>query len=101
MAEDADLRQARVLAGLLQATIADLSQRLEAPATPPRRARSLRRAHPRQPVNSLRHEFHEAHRLLDGLYRRYPEMVAGLRPPREGVDTDRAHQPPRHPRPSP
>ena len=90
-----------MLAGLLRATIADLSQRLEAPATPLRRGRSLGGgAQSRQPVNALRREFHEAHRLLDGLYRRYPEMVAGLRPPREGVHTGRAHQPPRHPRPS-
>lgn len=93
VAEDADLKQARVLVGLLQATIAEVSQRLEAPEIPARGAPVHDQAQPHRQVESLRREFHEAHRLLDGLYRRFPEMVQDVHPARSGGPAGLPHQP--------
>ena len=73
VAEDAGVAQARMLVGLLRDEIAAISDKLKAPDSDVHRRtehghhRRVRRA------AVLRRQFYEAHRLLDGLYRRFPE----------------------------
>ena len=73
MAEDAGVAQARMLVGLLRDEIAAISHKLKAPDSDVHRRtehghyRRVRRA------AVLRRQFYEAHRLLDGLYRRFPK----------------------------
>jgi hypothetical protein len=75
MAEDAGVGQARMLVGLLRDEIAEISDKLKAPDSDVHRRtehghhRRVRRA------AVLRRQFYEAHRLLDGLYRRFPETL--------------------------
>jgi hypothetical protein len=71
-----------MLVGLLRDEIADLSDKLKAPDSDVHRRtghghhRRVRRA------AVLRRRFFEAHRLLDGLYRRFPETFDASHPRR-------------------
>ena len=82
VAEDAGVAQARMLVGLLRDEIAEISDKLKAPDSDVHRRtehghhRRVRRA------AVLRRQFYEAHRLLDGLYRRFPEALDASHPRR-------------------
>ena len=82
VAEDAGVAQARMLVGLLRDEIAEISDKLKAPDSDVHRRtehghhRRVRRA------AVLRRQFYEAHRLLDGLYRRFPETLDASHPRR-------------------
>src|SRR6476619_1438644 len=72
----------RMLVGLLRDEIAEISDKLKAPDSDVHRRtehghhRRVRRA------AVLRRQFYEAHRLLDGLYRRFPETLDASHPRR-------------------
>lgn len=73
MADDAGTAQARALLEELYGHVLDISHKLE--AADERNRRSHRRELSRQDPSAsrLRRELYEAHRLIDGLHRRYPE----------------------------
>ena len=75
MDDDAGCAQAVELLGELHRHVAHLSHKLEAAETRNRRARlrGIRRGDPA--AGTLRQELGEAHRLIDGLHRRYPDAV--------------------------
>jgi hypothetical protein len=74
MAEDAGAAQARALLRELRDQVADISNKLEAVERDPRT--SIRGAsHDRRRQSALRRELYEAHRLIDGLHRRFPETL--------------------------
>jgi hypothetical protein len=76
MREEADTAQARELLHCLNIQIDEISQRLEAAEEKSRHTNARR--HGRREAASLRQELYEAHRLIDGLHRRFP----ATRPPR-------------------
>ena len=78
MREDADTAQARELLHCLHTQVEEISQRLEAAEDKRRRATARRRVFSRREAANLRRELYEAHRLIDGLHRRFP----ATRPPR-------------------
>jgi hypothetical protein len=72
--EDTGMAQARELLSALNEQVADISQKLDAAEQRTRRAIARGTVHvPRQQASSLRRELYEAHRLIDGLHRRFPE----------------------------
>ncbi len=75
MVDDAGSAQAQALLGELYGHVADISHKLEAADERNRRARA--RGNPRKdPIAGiLRRELYEAHRLIDGLHRRYPQTA--------------------------
>lgn len=81
MTDDADSAQAQALLGELYGHVADISDKLEAAEERNRRAQA-RGTVRRDPIAGvLRRELYEAHRLIDGLHRRYPRMRAGFSDP--------------------
>jgi Mg2+ and Co2+ transporter CorA len=75
MPEDADLAQARMLMSLLDSEIDEISDKIEAAE---RRARLRHLYGHGQLVRSiaqLRRQLYEAHRLVDGLHRRFPATI--------------------------
>jgi hypothetical protein len=73
--EDAGSAQARALLNELYGHAQGISHKLEAADERNRRARA-RGTSRRDPIaNTLRRELHETCRLIDGLHRRYPELV--------------------------
>jgi hypothetical protein len=79
MADNAGAAQAQELLGALHEHVADISHKLE---TAERRGRpaSIRGAtHDRRLQNSLRQDLYEAHRLIDGLHRRFPDTLPASR----------------------
>jgi hypothetical protein len=75
MAENAGAAQARELLGALHQHVAEISQKIEKAECRGRRA-SIRGAAPDRRLQSeLRRELYEAHRLIDGLHRRFPETL--------------------------
>ena len=82
VAEDAAVAQARMLVGLLRDEIAEISDKLKAPDSDVHR-RTQHGHHQRvRRAAVLRRQFYEAHRLLDGLYRRFPETLDASHPRR-------------------
>jgi hypothetical protein len=75
MAEDAGTAQARKLLGELYGHVADVSRKLEAADERNQRARARGMTRKDPIANVLRRELYEAHRLIDGLHRRYPETT--------------------------
>jgi hypothetical protein len=75
MNDDAGTAQARALLGELRGQLADISQKLDAVEERNRRAhlRGISRRDPTAGI--LRRELCEAHRLIDGLRRRFPDAV--------------------------
>jgi Mg2+ and Co2+ transporter CorA len=75
MPENADLAQAQMLMRLLQDEINEVSDKIEAAE---RRARQPHQYGHGQLVRSiaqLRRQLYEAHRLVDGLHRRFPATI--------------------------
>jgi F0F1-type ATP synthase membrane subunit b/b' len=78
MREDADTAQARELLHSLYAQVDEISQKLEAAEAKFRREDGRAQSSVRREAARLRRELYEAHRLIDGLHRRFP----ATRPPR-------------------
>lgn len=82
VAEDAGGAQARMLVGLLRDEITEISDKLKAPDSDVHR-RTEHGHHQRvRRAAVLRRQFYEAHRLLDGLHRRFPETLDASHPRR-------------------
>lgn len=81
MAENVGTEQARKLLAELHSHLADISLKLD--AADQRNQRSRARGNPRKdPIASvLRREFHETHRLIDGIHRRFPQTAQQVRSP--------------------
>ena len=75
---DAGSAQARALMKELRGHVAHISYKLEAAEQRNRRAqlRGIRRRDPA--ASALRRELREAHRLIDGLHRRFPDVAVAL-----------------------
>jgi hypothetical protein len=78
MREEADTAQARELLHFLYAHVDEISQKLEAAEDRCRQENGRSQSWVRREAAGLRRELYEAHRLIDGLHRRFPTT----RPPR-------------------
>ena len=78
MGDDADTAQARELLHCLYMQVEEISQKLEAAEEKSLYANTRIQVLARREAASLRRELYEAHRLIDGLHRRFP----ATRPPR-------------------
>jgi hypothetical protein len=74
MIEDAGAAQAQALLKELHGHVAELSHKIEVAESRGHRASIRGAALDRRTHNTLRRELYEAHRLIDGLHRRYPEI---------------------------
>ena len=73
--DDPASAQARAFLRELYGHVSDISHKLEAADERNRRARA-RGTNRRDPIiGTLRRELHEAHRLIDGLHRRFPDAA--------------------------
>lgn len=74
MVDDAGVLQARVLLKTLTEQVEDISRKLEIVEHRHRHRRTSARGAmlDRRQVAGLRQELYEAHRLIDGLHRRFP-----------------------------
>jgi hypothetical protein len=75
MTEDAGAAQARALLRELGEHVAEISHKLEAAELRGARTSIRGATHDRRHRSTLRRELYEAHRLIDGLHRRYPETL--------------------------
>ncbi|HYO00360.1 MAG TPA: hypothetical protein VET27_00065 [Mycobacterium sp.] len=75
MVDDAGSAQALALLGELYGHVDDISHKLEAAESRNRRARARGNTRKDPIAGILRRELYEAHRLIDGLYRRYPQTA--------------------------
>jgi predicted RNase H-like nuclease (RuvC/YqgF family) len=71
--DDANTAQARELLQTLHAHVDEISKKVESAERRTRRAQGHAALVARRRVASLRHELYEAHRLIDGLHRRFPD----------------------------
>ena len=71
--DDADTAQARELLQSLHAHVEEISKKVESAEGRTRRMQGHAALVARRRVASLRHELYEAHRLIDGLHRRFPD----------------------------
>ena len=71
--DDADTAQARELLQSLHAHVDEISKKVETAESRTRRVQGHAALVARRRVASLRHELYEAHRLIDGLHRRFPD----------------------------
>ena len=67
--------QARELLQSLHAHIDEISEKVESAESRTRRVQGHAALIARRRVASLRHELYEAHRLIDGLHRRFPDRA--------------------------
>jgi hypothetical protein len=74
LVDDADTAQARILLAALWAQVDETSSKLEAAERRLARTRSDIGTHHRRDAADLRHELYHAHRLIDGLHRRFPTV---------------------------
>ena len=80
MVEDAaENAQARALLGELYGHVEDISHKLEAAEERNRRASARGNSRRDSTAGILRRELYEAHRLIDGLHRRYPQTAPDSR----------------------
>ena len=81
--DDADTAQARELLQSLHTHVDEISKKVESAEIRTRRVQGHAAVVARRRVASLRHELYEAHRLIDGLHRRFPDArprrIAGPR----------------------
>ncbi len=81
--DDPDTAQARELLQSLHAHVDEISKKVESAESRTRRVQGHAALVARRRVASLRHELYEAHRLIDGLHRRFPDArprrIAGSR----------------------
>ena len=85
MGDDTEGAQARKFLSELYGHVDDVSRKLQAADERNRRAQARGRTRRDPVVSTLRRELREAHRLIDGLHRRYPQTaprstVAGQQP---------------------
>ena len=71
--DEADTAQARELLQSLHAQVDEISKKVESAEGRTRRVQGHAAVVARRRVASLRHELYEAHRLIDGLHRRFPD----------------------------
>ena len=71
--DDADTAQARQLLHSLHAHVDEITKKVESAEGRTRRVQGHAAVVARRRVASLRHELYEAHRLIDGLQRRFPD----------------------------
>jgi predicted RNase H-like nuclease (RuvC/YqgF family) len=71
--DDADTAQARELLQSLHAHVHEISKKVESAEGRTRRVQGHAAVVARRRVANLRHELYEAHRLIDGLHRRFPD----------------------------
>ena len=98
MAENAGPAQARELLGALHEHVDEISQKIEKAKCRGRRSSIRGAAHDRRLQNSLRQELYEAHRLIDGLHRRFPETLQVPQHERGPRALSPRHTDPRRPR---
>jgi hypothetical protein len=82
--DEAGGAQALVLLRELYGHVADVSHKLEAAEARSRRARARGNARKDPIAGILRRDLYEAHRLIDGLHRRYPQTAPESRRPVAG-----------------
>ncbi|HEV7422735.1 MAG TPA: hypothetical protein VGO30_23300 [Mycobacterium sp.] len=79
MVEDTGAAQARALLREMYEQVAAISNRLETAESRDARTSVRGATHDRRQRSALRGELYEAHRLIDGLHRRFPETVSSAR----------------------
>ena len=72
MGDDADTAQARELLHCLYMQVDEISLKLEAAEKKGRYTNTRSQIFARREATSLRQQLYEAHRLIDGLHRRFP-----------------------------
>jgi len=75
MGEDVGAAQARILLRALYEQVSDVSDKLERVERRRRRTSARGAAHDHRQQSELRRDLYEAHRLIDGLHRRFPETL--------------------------
>lgn len=75
MVDDAGAAQARELLRELHEHLVKISHKLDTVERRHRRTSARGAMQDRRQLSSLRQELHEAHRLIDGLHRRFPDAV--------------------------
>jgi hypothetical protein len=80
MVEDAGTAQARILLSALHEQIITISQKLEAAEMRGLRTSIHGAMHDRREQAELRRDLYEAHRLLDGLHKRFPQTLPRWQP---------------------
>jgi hypothetical protein len=75
MIDDAAAAQARELLAALHEHLAEISEKLETAERRDRRTSVRGALRDRRHEKALRQELYEAHRLIDGLHRRFPETL--------------------------
>jgi predicted nucleic acid-binding Zn-ribbon protein len=75
MIDEAEAAQARELLAALRDHVAEISQKLETAERRDRRTSVRGAIRDRRHQKALRQELYEAHRLIDGLHRRFPETL--------------------------
>ena len=78
MSDDAEVEQALSLLRELDAQVERVSRKLEIVERRNRRTSARGIAHVHRQQSELRRDLYEAHRLIDGLHRRYPETLPCL-----------------------
>ncbi|MBJ7337883.1 hypothetical protein [Mycolicibacterium sp.] len=75
MSDDCGVAQARELLQELHGQVANISQKLHCAEHRRRRSSTRGAMMQHRQLSSLRQELHEAHRLIDGLHRRFPDAL--------------------------
>jgi hypothetical protein len=75
MFDDAGSAQAWLLLGELYEQVGEISRKIETAESRGHRASIRGATHDRRQQSALRRELYEAHRLIDGLHRRFPQLL--------------------------
>ena len=84
MEDEAGYAQALALLRELNGHVVEISHKLEAAESRSRRARARGNTRKDPIAGILRRELYEAHRLIDGLHKRYPQTAPQTRRPAVG-----------------
>jgi hypothetical protein len=101
MVEEPAVAQARLLLDALHEHVAEISEKLQAAERNSRNLRSRGTASDRRRAAELRRDLYEAHRLIDGLHRRFPEVRPAPIARLSGPESRRSAADPRRPAPDP
>lgn len=82
MGQDAEVTQARILLDALFEQVAEITTKLETAEMRGLRTSIRGALHDRREQSSLRREFYEVHRLIDGLHKRFPDTLPVREPGR-------------------
>jgi hypothetical protein len=74
MIEEPAIAQARLLLDALREHVAEISEKLQGAERNNRNLRSSSTVSDQRRTAGLRRELYEAHRLIDGLHKRFPEV---------------------------